>query len=240
MPDRSRKSPWSSGSGPPTVWQSPCLPAEVVLVEFVRFNVFDFTTVPGQGEAPWRDARYLAFVLPARAADHVQMIDLGEAESIDRMIAAFRASITGETESRGGRDLGALPVEPATDSCASTGATLRAALFDPLVAVLGGSRRLVLAPDGDLARLPFEVLPMDDGRRLIDAYAFSYVSAGRDVLRFAAVPLRQPTSPIVLADPDFDLVGNTRASQQQPSRFAAPSPPRPRRGFLVTSLETTG
>ena len=81
---------------------------------------------------------------------------------------------------------------------------------------------------------------MGDGRRLLDAYAFSYVSAGRDVLRFAAAPLRQPTSPIVIADPDFDLVGDTRASQQQSSSFEAPSPPRPARGLWSRLLHRQG
>ena len=66
------------------------------------------------------------------------------------------------------------------------GLALRAALFDRLTLPLDGHTRLLLAPDGDLARLPFEVLPTADGRRLIDDYQISYLSCGRDVLRFGA------------------------------------------------------
>jgi hypothetical protein len=48
-------------------------------------------------------------------------------------------------------------------------------------------RLLVIAPDGDLLRLPFEVLPIGAGWQLIDdeAWQVSYLSAGRDVLRFS-------------------------------------------------------
>ncbi len=85
------------------------------------------------------------------------------------------------------------------------GSDLRAALFDRLAPALGSRTRLLIAPDGDLSRLPFEVLPTADGRRLIDDYQISYLSCGRDVLRFGAVATGQPGGPLVVADPDFDL-----------------------------------
>lgn len=189
------------------------LPAGMALVEFVRFHVFDFQAVPARGEPRWQLARYLAFVLPAGKPDHVQMIDLGEAEPIDRMIRDFRAGITGETETRAGRDLGAAPVEPAHVADSSQGLVLRAAAFDNLVPALAGCKRLLLAPDGDLSRLPFEVLPTADGHRLIDEYTISYLSCGRDVLRFAAASARTPAEPLVAADPDFDL-GNEETADE--------------------------
>ena len=89
------------------------LPAGVALIEFIRFDVFDFQAVPARDESCWQPARYLAFVLPAGEPDHVQMIDLGEAEPIDRMIRDFRVGITGEVEDRSSRDLAAAPIEPA-------------------------------------------------------------------------------------------------------------------------------
>jgi CHAT domain-containing protein/tetratricopeptide (TPR) repeat protein len=171
-----------------------------VLVEFVRFNVWDFGAVPGRGESEWKPARYLAFVLPAGQPDQVQMIDLGEADPIDRQIADFRAGITGE-----GRDLGVVPPERTTATIATPGAALRVAVFDPLQSALGKHKRLLLAPDGDLCRLPFEALPSDGGRRLIDDYQISYVSVGRDVLRFGSKPIPQPAPPLIVADPNFDL-----------------------------------
>ena len=174
------------------------LPVEAVLIEFVRFTTYDFHAVPQRGEAVWQAARYGAFVMRAEAPEDVQFIDLGEAVPIERMLAAFRASLPG-----GDRQLRvatAAPSEPPSD-----GAALRAAIFDPLVPALRGHTRLFLAPDGDLTRLPFEVLPSAEGRRLINTYRLSYLSTGRDVLRFAVSVPVPPTPALVLADPDFDL-----------------------------------
>ncbi len=63
------------------------------------------------------------------------------------------------------------------------GEQLRAAVFDPLLKALDGRKRLLLAPDGNLTRLPFQVLPQEDGRPLIVDYLISYVGTGRDVFR---------------------------------------------------------
>lgn len=197
------------------------LPAGLALVEFVRVDMFHFQAVTAQGESRWHPARYLAFVLSAGEADHVQLIDLGEAEPIDQMIADFRASITGEREQDTNRDMvktKTLPVPPDENR---VGRALRTAVFDPLASAFSDRKRLFLAPDGDLARLPFEVLPTDDGRFLIDDYSISYLGCGRDVLRFQASPAGQPAEALVAADPDFDLssgTGSASASKEAASR----------------------
>jgi CHAT domain-containing protein len=94
----------------------------------------------------------------------------------------------------------AAPALPTSD-----GTDLRLAVFDPLAPALQGHTRLFLVPDGDLTRLPFEILPLDQGRRLIDAYRLSYLSTGRDLLRITVPSPVSPTPALVLADPDFDL-----------------------------------
>ena len=185
------------------------LPLGVALIEFVRFNVFDFQAVPARGESSWQPARYLAFVLPAGEPDHVQMVDLGEAEPIDRMIRDFRAGITREVENWDGRNLDAAPIEPAGAQGSGRAPALRAAVFDKLVPALAGCKRLLLAPDSELSRLPFEVLPTASGHRLMEEYAISYLSCGRDVLRFGAASSGQPAAPVVVANPDFDLGART-------------------------------
>jgi tetratricopeptide (TPR) repeat protein/CHAT domain-containing protein len=223
------------------------LPRDSTLIEVVRFTPLDFRARPAQGGAIWKPARYLAFVLPAGKADIVRMVDLGEAEPIDQLIADFRNSITYEEEGRSLEDTES-PAETADlvferdpavvrksigDAMRNLGdvrglvpdyvnlgyetlygdegARLRAAVFDKLVPYLGGYTRLFLAPDGDLSRLPFEALPTGDGRYLIDEYQISYLSTGRDVLRFATDSAVEPTLPFVVADPDFDR-GSTSVS----------------------------
>jgi CHAT domain-containing protein len=189
------------------------LPEGAALVEFVRFNVFNFHGVETQRERRLQPARYLAFVLLAGQLDQVQMIDLGEAESIDQMIADFRRGITGEPADGRGMVPFAAPAPPA-----AAGTALRQALFDPLSEALGGRTRLLLCPDGDLTRLPLEVLPAGtNGDRLLDRYQISYLTSGRDVLRFGAAATGQPNRPLIAADPDFDLANELSGGQRPAS-----------------------
>jgi CHAT domain-containing protein len=160
--------------------------------------------------ARWFAPRYLVFILAAGEPDRVQMVDLGEASVIDGLIADFRESIGGANRARGYRDLVKVQSALEVSLDPNEGRALRAAVFDPLVIRLGGRKRLLLAPDGDLSRLPFEVLPTDDGRRLIEDYRFSYVCVGRDTLRISIDTPAQNSAPLVVADPDFDLIGESR------------------------------
>jgi CHAT domain-containing protein/tetratricopeptide (TPR) repeat protein len=198
------------------------MPVGAALIEFVRFNVFDFKAVPARKELQWKPARYLAFVILAREPETVEMIDLGKAEPIDRMIATFRdilEKIINELE-EDTKGLGGLPssvarteVEDKWFLVENIWRELRLTVFDRLLDALGGRRRLLISPDGDLALLPFEVLPMDDGRRLIDEYHISYLGAGRDVVRFGFKSNRKPARSLVAANPDFDLAAKAIATE---------------------------
>jgi CHAT domain-containing protein len=68
----------------------------------------------------------------------------------------------------------------------------------------------VLSPDGDLSLLPFETLPGTVGGFLLDDFEISYLTAGRDVLRFGTAK-GDAAEPLVLADPDFDLESRPRS-----------------------------
>jgi len=196
------------------------LPPGTILVEYVWCPWFDgAATARGEGR-PWKPAHYLALVSRAEEPDTAQLMDLGEAEPIDEMIAAFRVGITADLGPDTQRDMGKVKGTPLLDEPDQTGRALRAAVFDKPAVAFGSRRSLLLAPDGDLARLPFEVLPTDDGRRLIDDYCISYIGCGRDVLRFQARSIGQPTEALVAADPDFDLRGDGKRPWQPD---AAPS-----------------
>ncbi len=126
---------------------------------------------------------------------------------IDRLISAFRSEVLGESSHGTSRDMARKPEERPVEAATAAGPALGSAVFGPLVPHLEGRNRVLIAPDGDLARLPFEVLPSAQGRHLIDDYRISYVSCGRDLIRLGAEPAERPGSPLVLADPDFDLDG---------------------------------
>lgn len=178
------------------------LPEGHVLVEFVRYLPRNFHAVSARGESTWNPARYLAFVLPAGQPDRVQMIDLGEADSIDRLIGDFRRGIVNDIAQR---DVTVVTKREAKPILGDTSRRLYETVFAPLLRAIGKCRRLLLAPDGDLTRLPFEALPHVNGRYLVDEFQFSYVGTGRDVLRFKTSVPGQATEPLVVADPDFSL-----------------------------------
>jgi tetratricopeptide (TPR) repeat protein/CHAT domain-containing protein len=184
------------------------LPVGSALIEFVRSRMLEFEPIPAR-----KADRYIAFVLRAGEADEVRMVDIGEAGAIDDMVGTFRRSITGEHENdrhEAAHGLSAAVVKVAQ------GESLRAAVFDPIVDALGGCTRLLVAPDGDLSRLPFEVLPTSNGTRLIDEYQISYLGSGRDVLRFGAAKSGPGMEPLVVADPNFDLGVKSVAALQAP------------------------
>jgi CHAT domain-containing protein len=192
-----------------------------VLVEFVRFSVCNFKS--SSPDDAWQPARYVAFVMHAGESDQIHMKDLGEAHAIERLIDSYRDSIIRGMSARSSEPEVQFPPsddqQPASFRLLvrdepeisihrerSYGTALRNIVFEPLVSLLSGCKRLFISPDGDLSRLSFEVLPAGGDNWLIDEYVVSYLTVGRDVLRFN-MPGSDPSSaPIVAADPDFDLV----------------------------------
>jgi len=210
------------------------LPEGTVLVEFVRFDVFDFNAVYAREEAIWQPAHYLAFVLPAKQPDQVQMIDLGSADHIDQLIQNFRFSVF--PDARGQLEMGATDGPPSFMEWDPEAAIeLYETLFDRIRPALGENKHLLLAPDGDLNLVPFQILPTDrDGKRLLmDEYTISFLSVGRDVLRFSTRVGRLPSAPLVIADPDFDLAAD-------PIAQAPTQPPSPSVDFKHSLLATVG
>ena len=184
------------------------LPEGSALVEFVRFRVYDFKADKLQ------PAQYLAFVLPAQQPDAVQMILLGDAEPIERLIKVFRETIS---ELRF-KDLGvrqkAKP--PQQKSYQEAGMKLREAIYNPILEQvnLAEYSHLIIAPDYELCIVPFGILP-EEGRLLIDRYQISYLSTGRDILRGTIETERPASPPFIMADPDFNLSRSEGFSPQK-------------------------
>jgi CHAT domain-containing protein/Tfp pilus assembly protein PilF len=155
------------------------LPEDGALVEFITY--VDRPLMPGPG-TPEPRQHYLALVLFPDAT--TRALDLGAAEPIDSAASRLRVALAN-------RDAGFQ---------AQAQALYRLA-FQPLLPLLGKTRRLFLSPDGQLSLVPFDAL--HDGHHfLMDAFDFTSLTSGKDLL-----PRPQETVPaasvIVLADPDF-------------------------------------
>lgn len=77
-------------------------------------------------------------------------------------------------------------------------------VFAPLQSTIDGGHDLLIAPDGQLCLLPFEILPRPDSSFVIENYGVSYLSSGRDLFKYDDPP-PYSNQALVIADPDFDL-----------------------------------
>jgi len=91
--------------------------------------------------------------------------------------------------------------DPASADLRARAAALSKRILDPLRPSIGGAR-LLLSPDGALNLVPMGALVNERGRYLAERFEISYLTSGRDLLRFGAdSPLS--SNPVVMANPDY-------------------------------------
>jgi CHAT domain-containing protein len=183
------------------------LPEDSALVEFIAY--IDTSRISELGVPESRTSprlRYLALVLFPDG--RIRARELGPAESIDAAATRLRDALAN-------RDA----------TFEATARSLHHLVFQPLLPLLGETRRLFLAPDGQLSLVPFAALHDGHGF-LIDSFRFTYLTSGRDLL--PRPPSRPPSrSVVVLADPAFRAPHPTLSSRKS----------APARATRSTSLE---
>jgi CHAT domain-containing protein len=183
------------------------LPAGSAMVEFIRLNITGEIRGEGGKPLPGYREKYLAFVIPADPKADAKLIDLGDAREIENLIQDFRAAtdvFKGETLVRIARIEAARQREFDAVSRA-----LYEKVFAPLEATLGATKRIYLAPDGDLSILPFDSL-WDGKKYLVESRELAYLSTGRDLIETQASQPGKGTA--VLAAVDFSATAEARKS----------------------------
>jgi|GEM_PF-2468600 len=173
------------------------LPARSALLDFARIRVRDF-----KGKK-WLAGHYMAFLLHAGKDKEPVVIDLGDAQKIDKAINRFKRQIEDESDIRNK----GLRLE-------KTSKRLYSLVFSPLLDALSGVKRIYISPDGNLNLIPFEVLLDTKGNYLIDQYSFDYLAASRDILGFGR-PTGTAGQSVIIGNPDFDLAGNNKKLKKQ-------------------------
>jgi CHAT domain-containing protein len=184
------------------------IPVNGVLVEFTQYRPFYAT----DGQNRWGAPRYAAYMLFPDG--RIEAVDLGEAAPIDQAIQAFVALL--QDPRANFRTRAGITVEIRADVVEGVSDTLKALVLDPIAPHLQPGQHLLISPDGQLNRLPFEALFTDSGQYLVEQHPISYLSSGRDLLRFGVLP--PSTAPaVVLANPDYDLAtaGTSQVSSAQ-------------------------
>jgi len=186
------------------------LPEDVCLVEFVKYKPYDFN------KKKWLPHRYSAFTIFGNHKIGISLIDFGNAERIETLIFQYREHILNESNKRNivlvtdTKQIENTVVEQPRTNPAS-GKLLYQKIFQPILHHIGKCRKIYISPDGDIALLPFDSLPLPENRYVVEEFEISYIDSGRDILRFQHHQ-RCQSLPLILADPNFDLA--SKASRQ--------------------------
>jgi CHAT domain-containing protein/tetratricopeptide (TPR) repeat protein len=158
------------------------IPGDAALVEYAVFRPFD--PEAERNEEAYGPPHYTAYVIARHGAP--VGVDLGAVEDIDRLVVRMRDAVR----------------DPSAADVKARGRALDERIMQPIRASLSGVTRLLISPDGGLNLVPFEALVDDHGRFLIERYATTYLTSGRDLLRMDT-PRATPGSPVIIADPLF-------------------------------------
>ena len=186
------------------------LPSQSVLVDFIQYQRYDFAAKTNR----WQEQHYAAYLTFPLAHDStnvvVERVDLGEAAPInDAVELVCKRMSAGQ--------FAAKDLSPALQRLSDL-------VYAPLAPHLTNVSHLIVCPDGQLSRLPFEMLPVGN-KFLVEEKTISYVTSGREVVRIASPKSSVHSSKsLVMGNPDFDLdlsrsrreEALTKAESQQP------------------------
>jgi CHAT domain-containing protein/Tfp pilus assembly protein PilF len=159
------------------------IPPDAVLVEYATYHPFD-PAARDTGRKPLGELRYVVYVIPHEG--EIRWKDLGDARSIDSAVGSLRQALR----------------DPDRADVRKLSRTVHSKVVEPLAGLFGGARHLLLSPEGQLQLIPFEALLSENGRYLVQDYATTYLTTGRDLLRMQ-VARESGSPPLIVANPSF-------------------------------------
>jgi CHAT domain-containing protein/tetratricopeptide (TPR) repeat protein len=195
------------------------LPPTAALIDFVQYRRYDMQ---------WREQRYLETPCEQRYAAYltfplvgdsanvvVKRVDLGEAAPIDEAVGVIAKRFAAG-------QYGAKDLQPAFQHLSDL-------VYVPLAKHLTNVSHLIICPDGQLNRIPFEALPVGN-KFLLEEKTVSYVTSAREIIRLRSTRSNREPQPenrksLVMGNPDFDLdltkVGVPNSAVQRASATAS-------------------
>ena len=178
------------------------LPARSALIDYVEFHRYDCTTKTNEAKE-LRYAAYLTFPLLSNSTNLVvERVDLGEA-----------APINEEVEFICKRMSSGMGYERSDVSTALQ--RLGEQVYAPLAKYLTNVSHLIVCPDGQLSRVPFEMLRVGD-KFLIEEKTISYITSGREIVRLQSGSGETP-------DPSLPVAATNAAGQAGRLSYVGPS-----------------
>jgi hypothetical protein len=184
------------------------IPRDAALIEFAVFRAFD--PRPERYEDAYGPPHYGAYVIRKDAAP--RGFDLGPAKPIDEAITALREALR----------------DPSKKDFRKRARAVAEQVMAPLRAAIGDEQRLLVSPDGDLNLVPFDALIDARGRYLVERYAITYLTSGRDLLRMQ-VARASRSAAVIIADPRSASPRQPAAHRRQPDSHPDAAAARQRR-----------
>ncbi|MBX7219976.1 MAG: CHAT domain-containing protein [Blastocatellia bacterium] len=157
------------------------LPEQSALVEYATYRPFDPL------KQVFGEARLAVYVL--KKTGEPRGLDLGPLSIIEPAVGAWRNHLReGKANPKG--------------ALQTAGRKLDSLIFQPVRKLLGGTTRLLISPDGVLNLIPYDALVDEKGLYAVNHYEISYLTSGRDLLRFQLAKTEVGTT-LVVADPDY-------------------------------------
>jgi len=197
---------------------------DCVLIEILKYKPYDFTRV-GNEKAKTGDNRYLAFTFDS--SGNLEIFDLGEAAAIDDLVSSARNMIYSSSA-----DLYTPRRQEYENRLNDVLYDLYEILIVPMELELEDKTFLMISPDGQLNLIPFEILQDREGKYLVESFNISYVSCGRDLLRFSD-GTGKASDMFIMADPDYDCrreTGEEPGNARKPASYNMLSFTEPLRG----------
>lgn len=145
---------------------------------------------------------YVCLITSSENAGSARIVDLGPVDPVDRQIDELRRMIQAAFASiRDGNELSA------EEEFSVAASRLTERLLRPILEVVPDTDNFVVSPDGMLWLLPWDALVLPDGSYAVERFSFQFVLSGRDLVPVRTTQDtsdRSSSSPLLVADPDFD------------------------------------
>jgi CHAT domain-containing protein len=157
------------------------IPLDTALLEFGIYRPFDPKIA--DDKKAFGASRYVVYIFRRGKIDWK---DLGQTKAIDVLVAAFRNALR----------------DPKRGDVSHAARAIDEKILKPIRPLLGKATQLFISPDGELNLIPFQALLDEQNHYLIERYACTYLTSGRDLLRLQ-IARNSKTAPVIVADPVF-------------------------------------
>ena len=190
------------------------IPSDAALIEFAIYRPFNWKAT--EDKVGYNEPHYVAYVI--RNKGEVRWAELGAAKEVDSAIRSWRQALR----------------DPRRKDVQQLARAVDQRVMEPVRALTGDATHLLVSPDGELNLIPFEALVDGQGRYLVDHYAITYLTSGRELQRIQ-VARSSLSNPLVIADPQFGEPESDQSSKSDTRKLNS----SPKRQSVITGNDSS-